>query len=121
MVRDFPSTGFNITHSSVFAHQELRQVLAAYSEGVLKKNWRDYAISSDKDQTVFCVIERGQGRPAAVLYSISKTKSKKSNGTHFYRVFDGDRQIARTDSFMEALNIFRSAGKPGAKKLKVVK
>jgi hypothetical protein len=121
MIRDFPSTGFNIATPSVFAHQELRQVLAAYSEGVLKKNWRDYAIASEDNQTVFCVIERGQGRPAAVLYSISKTRAKKSGDAYYYRVFDGERQIARTESFMEALNIFRHAGTPGAKKLKVVK
>ena len=121
MVRNFPSTGFSTATPSVFAHQELRQVLAAYSEGVLKKNWRDYAIASEKNQTVFCVIERGQGKPTAVLYSISKTKSHKSNGQPFYRVYDGERQIARTDSFLEALNIFRRAGTPGDKKLKVVK
>ena len=121
MVRNFPSTGFNTTHASVFAHQELRQVLAAYSEGVLKKNWRDYAIASDKDQTVFCVVERGQGAPAAVLYSLSKTRSKKAGGDDFYRVFEGERQICRTTSFLEALSVFRACGKPGQKKLKVIK
>jgi hypothetical protein len=121
MTEKFPSTGLNHVHSSVFSHHELRQVLAAYAKGVLSKNWKDYAIQSDKNQTTFCVIERGQGAPMAVIYSISRTRCAKQNGRDYYRVFDGERQICRTESFIEAINIFRTVGKPGEKKSKKLK
>ena len=111
MTEKFPSTGLNTLTPSVFSHSELRQVLSAYAEGVLQKGWKDYALTGEKNQTTFCVIERGQGDITAVIYSFSKTRSKKSGGKDFYRVFEGDRQIHRSEKFIEALNIFREAGK----------
>lgn len=110
MTVKIPSTGLNAPDSCIFSHSELRQVLAAYGEGVLHKNWKDYAIHTDKGQTTFCVIERGQGLPAAVIYSISRTRSRKNNGRDYYRVFDGEKQIHRGENFMEALSAFREAG-----------
>ena len=121
MTENVPSTGLNLTHSSVFSHRELRQVLSAYAEGVLAKNWKDYAISSEPNQTTFCVIERGQGAPMAVIYSISKTRSQKQSGRDFYRVFDGEKQICRSESFLEALTVFRAAGHIGEKKNRKLK
>ena len=124
MTEKFPSTGLNNVHSVVFSHSELRQVLAAYAEGVLSKSWKDYAINSSSRQTTFCVIERGQGAPVAVIYSISRTKSLKNSNRDFYRVFDGEKQIFRSESFLEALKVFRNQGKLGEKKprkLKVIK
>ena len=121
MTEKFPSTGLNHVHSSVFSHSELRQVLTAYAEGVLHKNWKDYAINSESNQTTFCVVERGQGLPMAIIYSISKTRSQKQNGKDFYRVFDGEKQVFRSESFLEALNAFRSIGKPGEKKSRKLK
>ena len=115
MTEKYPSTGLSGVESCVFSHIEFRQVLSAYAEGVLQKGWRDYAIQSDKNQTTFCVIERGQGAPTAVIYSISRTKSKNND---YYRVFDGERQVFRSESFLEAVNVFREIGKPGAKKSK---
>lgn len=123
MVNKVPSTGFAENKAVLFTSSELRQVLSAYAEGVLSKNWRDYAIDSADKQTTFCVIERGQGHPAAVLYSISRHKSQKSGGRDYYRVFDGERPVCRSESFLEALNMFRDIGKPGQKKkaFKIVK
>ena len=118
MVIKVPSTGFAENKAVLFTSAELRQVLSAYAEGVLTKNWRDYAIDSADKQTTFCVIERGQGQPAAVLYSISRNKPQKSGGNDYYRVFDGERQVCRSESFLEALNIFRAIGMPGQKKKK---
>ena len=121
MTEKFPSTGLSDVHSCVFTHGQLRQVLAAYAEGVLNKGWKDYAITSDKNQTTFCVVERGNGTAMAVIYSISRTKSKNKD---FYRVFDGQKQVFRSENFLETINIFREIGKIGAKKsnkLKVIK
>jgi hypothetical protein len=121
MTEKFPSTSMSGMKSCIFSHGELRQVLAAYAEGVLHKHWKDYAIATEDKQTTFCVIERGQGQPMAVIYSISRTRSHKSNGHDFYRVFEGEKQICRTESFLEALNIFRDIGRPGQKKNKKFK
>ena len=121
MTENFPSTGLNQVLSCVFTHSELRQVLSAYAEGVLTKNWKDYAINSDKGQTTFCVVERGQGAPVGVIYSVSRTRSQKQGGRDFYRVFDGERQVCRSESFLEALAVFRSLGVPGEKKLRKLK
>ena len=87
--------------------------MAAYGEGVLYKGWRDYALSCEKQQTTFCVIERGEGAPIAVIYSISRTRDKNKD---FYRIYDGQKQIARSENFIEALNIFRDIGKKLTKK-----
>jgi hypothetical protein len=108
MTEKFPSTAFGQTHPSIFSHGELRQVLSTYAEGVLNKGWRDYAITCEAKQTTFCVIERGQGIPQAVIYSISKAKSAKQGGKPFYRVFNGSKQVCRTEKFLEALIRFRN-------------
>jgi len=118
MTEKFPSTGLNGVSASVFTGMQLRQVLAAYGEGVLKKGWKDYALICEKDQTTFCVIERGEGIPQAVIYSISRTRSKNKD---FYRVFDREKQVLRSESFIEALNCFREIGVPGQKKKKSYK
>lgn len=115
MTEKFPSTQFHDVQSSVFTHSELRQILSTYAQGVMNKGWKDYAISCEKNQTTFCVIERGQGAPMAVIYSISRTRSKNKD---FYRVYEGGKQIFRSENFLETLNIFREIGKPGAKKKK---
>lgn len=123
MLSEVPSTGFTESRPVLFTAAQLRQVLSAYAEGVLIKNWRDYAIDSGAGQTSFCVVERGQGQPAAVLYSISRTKAQKSGNRDYYRVFDGEKQVCRSESFLEALGVFRELGKPGPpkKKLKLIR
>lgn len=121
MNRNFPSTLFHGTHASIFNHQELRQILGAYSEGVLKKNWRDYAIASEPDQTAFYVVDRAGGEGMSVMYSISKVRSSKNKDQYYYRVFDGEKQICRTQKFMEALSVFRDSGKVKKQSLKLVR
>jgi len=121
MTEKFPSSAFQGMESSLFTHGQLRQVLSAYAEGVLQKGWRDYAISSAKNQTSFCVIERGEGAPMAVIYSISvfKVKNKKK-----FKVMEGQKPVFQSENFIEILNVFRAIGKPGEKKsskFKVIK
>jgi hypothetical protein len=116
MTEKFPSTGLSSVSASVFTGMQLRQVLSAYGEGVLKKGWKDYALHCDKDQTTFCVIERGEGIPQAVIYSISRTRSKHGD---FYRVYDREKQVLRSENFLEALNCFREIGVPGQQKKEI--
>ena len=121
MTEKFPSSAFQGMESSLFTHGQLRQVLSAYAEGVLQKGWRDYAISSEKNQTSFCVIERGEGAPMAIIYSISVSKVKNKK---VFKVMDGQKPVFKSENFLETLNIFREIGKSGQKKstkFKVVK
>ena len=108
MIRQFPSTGFPHTETIIFSHHELRQVLSAYAEGVLHKGWKDYAIITEKNQTTFCVVDRSHHSEGSggVIYSISRTRGQKSS-KDYYRVYDKDRMICRSEKFLEALNIFR--------------
>jgi hypothetical protein len=99
--------------SSLFTHGQLKQVLSAYAEGVLKKGWRDYAISCDKIQTTFGVIERGEGAPVAVIYSISVSRVKNKK---VFKVMDGQKPVFKSENFLETLNVFREIGKSGQKK-----
>lgn len=102
----------------VFTAAELRQILAAYSEGVLKKGWRDYGFQTAADETLFGVIERGGedgDRGKAILCSLTKTLSRKSGDGASFLVCDGERPVLRTGSFLEALTAFRALGVAGGK------
>lgn len=113
MTEKFPSTGIGNVNSSLFSHGQLRQILSAYAEGVLQKGWRDYSLNCEKHQTLFGVVERGEGAPTAVIYSFSASRIKNKT---IYTVMDGQKPIAKSEKFLEILNIFREIGKPGQKK-----
>lgn len=105
----------------LFSPQELRQVLSAYSEGVLRKGWKDYAIDANPQQSVFSVVDhQNEGGGSVALYSFSKNKPQsKGSDRFFYRIFHRDSQLLRTESFLEALAFFRELdGKPPSKKKK---
>lgn len=96
----------------LFTPGELRQVLAAYAEGVLQKGWRDYALDSNPKQSIFSVIDHQGGAGSVALYSFSKNKPQaKGSDRHFYRIFHREAQILRTESFLEALEMFRAQDK----------
>ena len=93
-------------NSVIFTPHQLRQILSAYAEGVLRKGWRDYAIDSFKEQSVFSVIDHSDEQAGSIaLYSVSANRGK--NGT-FYRLFRREAQIMRSESFLEVLNAFRA-------------
>lgn len=91
-----------------FSPSELRQVLSAYSEGVLRKGWKDYAILSATNQTHYAVVERGSSDQPRILFSISKTRIPKKES--IYKVFEGEKPVLQTASFLEALTRFRHLG-----------
>ena len=91
-----------------FTPNQLRQVLSAYSEGVLRKGWKDYAILSAPNQTQFAVVERGSGDQPRILYSIIRINPGKKAA--IYKVFDGEKPVLQTGSFLEALTRFRHLG-----------
>lgn len=91
-----------------FSPSQLRQVLSAYSEGVLRKGWKDYAILSATGQTQFAVVERGAGDQPRILFSIARISQPKKPAT--YKVFEGEKPVLQTGSFLEALTRFRHLG-----------
>lgn len=103
----------NDTKPLLFSPAELRQVLSVYSDGVMHKGWRDYAIEGRSGQSLFSVVDHGfDGNGAGALFSLSKNTSAKQGGAPFYRVFEQSRQILRTESFLEALSALRQCGQP---------
>lgn len=110
-------TGQQSLHSILFTPRQLRQILAAYSEGVLKKGWKDYALDSSSTQSVFSVIDHQGDQGSVALYSFSANKPKSKNKDRcFYRVFHRENQILRTESFLEALEFFRTLDGKGDSK-----
>ncbi|MAS87037.1 MAG: hypothetical protein CMH30_03540 [Micavibrio sp.] len=97
-------------HVMLFSPSELRQILSCYSEGVLKKGWKDYAVDTLSGQSIFSVIDHQGGQGSVALYSLSKNRSqaKKSGNDFFYRLFYRETQILRTESFLEVLALFRA-------------
>jgi hypothetical protein len=91
-------------HPFLFTPSELRQLLSAYSEGVLKKHWKDYGIQSTPKETLFAVIERSEhASNTAIICGL-----KKSNTAPHFFVYDGEKPVLKTTSFLEALNKFKS-------------
>lgn len=88
-----------------FSPSELRQVLSAYSEGVLRKNWRDYAILSDSNQTLFAVVDSAGGDMPRILFAIARIHVPKK--APLYKVFEGEKPIMQSASFLAALTQFR--------------
>lgn len=106
--------GQHSLRSILFTPGQLRQILAAYSEGVLKKGWKDYALDSSAVQSVFSVIDHQGDQGSVALYSFSANKPKSKNSDrNFYRIFNRETQLLRTESFLEALTFFRSLDAKG--------
>ena len=95
-------------HSFVFTPSELRQILGAYTEGVLKKNWKDYGIQATKKETLFAVIDRSENiTNTAIICALKKTRAAKASQQAQFSVYDGERVALKTASFLEALEFFR--------------
>jgi len=94
----------------LFTPPELRQVLSAYSEGVLQKHWKDYGFQTAPKETVFAVIDRaGQDvAHSAILCCIKKTMPAKSHQDPIYTVYNGEKPVFKNASFLQALTAFRA-------------
>lgn len=96
-------------HPFLFTPPELRQLLSAYSEGVLKKHWKDYGIQAGKKETLFAVIDRGDNiANTAIICALKKIKPAKHNQDYHFMVYEGDKPVLKTTSFLEALEKFRA-------------
>jgi len=60
-----------------FSKNELSKILACYSFGVSKGNWKDYAISFGKQETSFYMFKHSFASPDCILTKIKV--SKKNN------------------------------------------
>ena len=59
-----------------FSKNELCKILAFYSLGVSKGNWKDYAISFEKQKTSFYMFKNSLNSPDCILI---KSKKQKKN------------------------------------------
>ena len=89
-------------HPGVFAPSELQQILRAYSEGVLKKHWKNDSFVPEKDQATFYILNGDD--PIGVF---EKRKARARGSDYVYRILDQGRQIHAGHSFLEALGAFR--------------
>jgi len=116
---------FNHDHkklqSLLFSSGELRQILSAYGEGVLNKGWKDYAISALSDKSVFSVVDHMAGSATNALYSLSKNKSRQKKGACFFLIHHREKQLFRSESFLEALSTFRCLDRKGSKPGEIIR
>lgn len=94
----------------LFSPSELKQVLSTYSQGVLIRNWKDYAIIPYDEQSTFAVVDNG-----VVAFSITKIKNGKG-GEPSFLVHKRHLPVLKSQSFLEALTCFARGGE----KLKTV-
>lgn len=112
-------------HPILFTPPELRQILSAYSEGVLQKHWKDYSFLTAPHESSFAVIERAEvSINNAVICRLTKTKAAKSSQEPLYSVYELEKSVLKTSSFLEALDAFRTLNpktkKRGRKDLRLV-
>ncbi len=60
----------NAKHDVFFSKRELGQILSAYSLGVIKGDWRDYAIDRQGHMAMFSIFRNTHEHP---IYSFVKT------------------------------------------------
>lgn len=57
-----------------FSRNEFSKILACYSTGVSKGNWKDYAIFFDKQEAKFYIFKHSLTAPFCILTKTNKNK-----------------------------------------------
>lgn len=87
-----------------FSKGELGQILSAYSMGVIKGDWRDYAIDRHADTATFSIFRSTREHP---LYSVVKSQKPGQSGPTF-ALFNGPKPVTSSGSLAKVMERFRS-------------
>lgn len=97
--------GRNGTRREVFfSKAELAKIISAYSIGVIKGDWRDYAIDRSGNTAVFSIFRSSRERP---VYVFVKTQKPDQNQPTF-SLFTGPRRLATSTSLTSVMDRFES-------------
>ncbi len=87
-----------------FSRSELAAIVTAYSSGVIKGDWRDYAIDRRDDTALFSIFRSSREHP---VYVFVKTQKPDQNQPTF-ALFNGPRRLASSTSLTRVMDRFRS-------------
>ena len=87
-----------------FSKRELGEILSAYSMGVIKGDWRDYAIDKGHHMATFSIFRSSREHP---LYSFVKTQKPGQNDPVF-ALFNGPKPVTSSGSLSTVMNRFRT-------------
>ena len=87
-----------------FSKQELGEILSAYSMGVIKGDWRDYAIDRGGHMATFSIFRSSREHP---LYSFVKSQKPGQNDPTF-ALYNGPKPVTSSGSLSAVMNRFRS-------------
>ena len=87
-----------------FSKRELGEILSAYSMGVIKGDWRDYAIDRGNHMATFSIFRSSREHP---LYSFVKTQKPGQNDPVF-ALFNGPKPVTSSGSLSTVMNRFKT-------------
>ncbi|MDE0811246.1 MAG: DUF2794 domain-containing protein, partial [Alphaproteobacteria bacterium] len=83
-----------------FSKRELGEILSAYSMGVIKGDWRDYAIDRSCHMATFSIFKSSREHS---LYSFVKTQ-KPGQIDPVFALFNGPKAVTSSGSLSTVMN-----------------
>ncbi|MDG2286177.1 MAG: DUF2794 domain-containing protein [Alphaproteobacteria bacterium] len=87
-----------------FSKRELGEILSAYSSGVIKGDWRDYAIDRDRHMATFSIFRNSREHP---VYSFVKTQ-KPGQSDPVFALFNGPKPVTSSGSLATVMDRFKT-------------
>ena len=95
-----------------FSKDELNLILSLYGKGVSSGKWKDYAIDSSNDETIFSIYRHASEMP---LFKIIKSHNNKRVDERWLIKSTSGQILKRNKNLTHLLNFFKQ------KKLKLIK
>jgi len=87
-MRSVSSTYFPNNHKLYFSKLELSKILTCYSIGVSNGNWKDYALSFNRNEAIFSFYKHTLASPECILKKIKEKKKKRT----FYQLSTNNKK-----------------------------
>ena len=87
-----------------FSKEELNLILSLYGKGVSSGQWKDYAIDSSKDETIFSIYRHASEMP---LFKITKNHNSKRVDERWLIKSTSGQILKRNKNLIYLLNFFK--------------
>ena len=87
-----------------FSKEELNLILSLYGKGVSSGQWKDYAIDSSKDETIFSIYRHASEMP---LFKITKNHNSKRTDEKWLIKSTSGQILKRNTNLIYLLNFFK--------------
>ena len=88
-----------------FSKEELNLILSLYGKGVASGKWKDYAIDTSKDETIFSICRHASEMP---LFKITKTHNNKRVDERWLIKSTSGQILKRNKNLHYLLNYFKN-------------